>query len=123
MFGDKGEIPDAVELLAGEVARHRGRWTYRRPDLIAVEWTGPLARRHLVRARSPWPPALPRLWLISAGPSLQGCPVHLAQMCLGQLVDEVDTSRVFVGLEVFQDPVDQLLFDDVTARDHECNGP
>jgi hypothetical protein len=35
------------------LAKHRGRWTYRRVDRVAVEWISPLSRRYLVRARSP----------------------------------------------------------------------
>jgi hypothetical protein len=35
------------------LAKHRGRWTYRRLDRTAVEWTSPLGRRYVVRARSP----------------------------------------------------------------------
>ncbi|MGD2102243.1 MAG: DUF222 domain-containing protein [Acidimicrobiia bacterium] len=35
------------------LAKHRGRWTYRRLDRTTVRWTSPLGRRYDVRARSP----------------------------------------------------------------------
>lgn len=35
------------------LAKHRGRWRYHRLDRATVEWTSPLGRRYVVRARPP----------------------------------------------------------------------